>query len=209
MNGLRGAVLLIVLAALALGTAVPVASATSPAWIVAGKTLAPGATKALAETTTVTEIFTIKTSQWGVKCPSIKLFGSLIEGENIRKDNAMTLEGCEAIGAPTCKVPPIKLKPLTSTLEGTAGHFKLNFKPTSGTTVMAVNLSGSGCGGFGTLTVTGTMACNYPGVETEAQNHVLEFSLTSGTALKFGEEEVTLTGQDEFWLSSKESWGVA
>lgn len=185
------------------------ASASSPAWIVEGSALGSGATEAIAETTKVTQVFAIKTSKWGVECSAMKLPESLIEGERTRKDKAIRMESCISIGAPKCEVPTITLQPLTSTLEGTEGHYKLFFKPTSGTTVAKVNLSGSGCGGLGIVTVTGTMACNYPEVEFPAQNHVLEFSLSSGSALEWLGEVVTLTGHDEFWLASNKKWWVA
>jgi hypothetical protein len=185
------------------------ASATTPAWIVAGSPLASGATEAIAETTTVTEVFSIKSPEWGITCTTMKLPESLIEGERTRKDKSIRMENCKLIGVPTCKIATIPLEPLTSTLEGTSGAFKLKFSPTSGTTVASLNLSSAGCGSRGIVPVSGTMSCNYPGVETEGKNHVLEFSLTSGTELKEAGEPVTLTGRDEFWLASGKSWKVA
>lgn len=143
------------LAILALGATASTAVAISPHWVVAGKALAPGATEAIAESNTVTETFAIKTPKWGLECTSMKLSESFIEGENIRKDTVMNPESCKAVGFPSCK-PGLKLSSLTSTLEGTAGHYKLNFKPSSGTTVAIVTLAGAGCGELGKLVVTGT-----------------------------------------------------
>jgi hypothetical protein len=185
------------------------AQATSPAWTVEKVTLGVGMKENIAETTTVTEEFVIKGSTWGVKCPSVKFSAAFIEGEKTRKEKSIILEGCKAIGS-SCKVATIETEPLTSTLSGTVGHYKLNFKPTSGTTVATITLSGAGCPGA--LVVTGTMACNYPSVESEAVNHVLEFTATSGTELKREfektSEAVTLAGKDEFWLTSKKLWSV-
>lgn len=199
----------IVLAMLLLGAVTAsAASASSPAWIVEGKALAPGATEAIAESTKVTQVFSIKSGSFGVECPDMSLPESLIEGESTRKDKSFRMESCTVIGAPKCVAPTIALEPLTSTLEGTEGHYKLFFKPTSGTTVAKIKFSGSECV-LGTVTITGTMACEYPKVESPGKNHVLEFSLTSGTALKHGSENVTLTGDDEFWLTSGKEWWVA
>jgi hypothetical protein len=208
MNPSRRAVLAAVLAILALGATASVAVAASPTWVVNGKFLEPGATKAIAESTTVKENFSIRSSSWEVSCTSLKVPGSVIEGERTRRDPGMVLEGCAVSKPAKCTVSTIKFAPLTSTLEGTTGHFKLNFKPTSGTTVTTIKLSGAECI-VSSIEVTGTMACNYPGVETEAHNHILEFSLTSGSELKFGGGAVKLTGQDEFWLNPNELWGVA
>jgi hypothetical protein len=188
------------------------ASATTPQWIIEGKALS-GA-EPLAKSTTVTETFAIKTAVAGtslkVACTSMSLPSSKIEGERTRVDSPFEMEGCTFTGPPSCSVPAsFPLKSLTSTLEGTAGAFKLKFAPTSGSLVMTIAVSGAGCGIAGSLEISGTMSCNYPGVETEAVNHTLEFSLTSGTELKHGSEKVTLTGKDEFWLSTSKKWKVA
>ncbi len=216
MNFSRRASIPLVLALFALTAAfASSASATTPAWIVEGTPLAPGARESIAKTTNVTETFSIKTTVASVSvkvgCTSISLPKSLIEGERTRIDNPFEMEGCTVTAPAGCTIPggTFALEPLTSTLEGTAGSFKLKFAPTSGSTVMTVKVSGTGCAIAGSLAFKGTMSCNYPGVETEVKNHVLEFSLTSGTALKVGSEEATLTGKDEFWLASNKNWKVA
>jgi len=215
MNFSRRAATPIVLALLVLGAALASsASATTPAWIIAGSPLATGETAALAESTTVTETFAIKGVTagvaWKTQCTTMKLPKSTIEGERTRRDEPVRMEGCSLSGAAHCEVPStIEFDPLTSTLEGTAGSFKLKFVPSSGTEVVTVNISGTGCAITGPFIIKGTMSCNYPGVETEAINHVLEFSLTSGSELKHAGEKVTLTGKDEFWLASGLKWKVA
>ena len=217
MNRSRRSAIGLVLAALVVSALLASsASATTPQWIVEGKALEKGATEAIAKSTTVTESFSIKTTVAGVmlkvQCTNVTLPGSLIEGERTRKDNSFEMEGCSlASGPATCHVPAtIKLKPLTSTLEGTAGSFKLKFVPTTETEVMTITFSGAECPLTAVkLVIEGTMSCNYPGVETEQVNHVLEFSLTSGTELKRAGEKVTLTGKDEFWLTSSKKWKVA
>jgi len=215
MNCSRRAAIPLVLALLVLGAAfASSASATTPAWIVAGSPLAAGKTEPLAESTNVKETFAIKTKVAGasvkVECTGMSLPASLIEGERTRKDNPFEMEGCTFTGPASCTIPAtFPLKNLTSTLEGTAGAFKLKFVPASGTAVMSIAVSGAGCALAGEFVIEGTMSCNYPGVETEQQNHTLEFSLTSGTELKHGTEKVTLTGKDEFWLTSGKKWKVA
>jgi hypothetical protein len=191
------------------------ASATTPAWIAEGSPLGTGVTAEIAESTTVKEAFSIRTNAAGVmlkvECTQMSVPKSLIEGESTRKDPSLTMGNCALTTGPhTCSVPStITLEPLSSTLEGTAGSFKLKFTPTLSTTVMTITLSGAECILAGSFPVKGTMSCNYPGVETEGKNHVLEFSLTSGTELVHGTDKVTLTGKDEFWLKSGKNWKVA
>lgn len=182
------------------------ASAASPAWLVAGSPLATGETEAIAETTEVTRPFVIATALRAIECPSVKFEEAYIEGEKTRKEKAIILEGCTVPTQPSCTVATIKTKPLTATLEGTVGNYKLNFKPTSGTEVATITFSGSGCSG--SFVITGSMACDYPEVEEEKQKHILQFTASSGSKLKRGTEEVTLSGEDVFWLSSWKKWSV-
>src|ERR1700727_3147447 len=187
-----GRIVLVCLVALVVGGAAAVsASAASPAWTVEGKTLATGAKEAIAETTSVTESFVIKSKAWEVKCPTVKFKEAFIEGEKTRKEKSIVFEGCEAIGS-SCSITKIETEPLTSKLVGAKGAYKLEFSSSSGT-IMTVSLTGSGCPG--SVAVSGTMACNYPEVETEKKDHILEFTLTSGTKLKTGTEEVTVAGK--------------
>jgi hypothetical protein len=190
------------------------AAATTPQWIVEGSPLAAGAKEPLAESTKVTETFAIKSTVSGVSlkvaCTGMTLHGARIVGEQTRIDEHFKMEGCTFTGPPNCSVPSaIELESLTSMLEGSSGSFKLKFVPTVAGPVMTINISGAGCAIAGAFVVKGTMSCNYPGVETEAKNHLLEFSLTSGTELLHGTDKVTLTGKDEFWLTSNKNWKVA
>ena len=186
---------------------------TTPIWIIEGSPLSSGAEQPLAKTTNVTETFTIKTTVAGanikVACTGMALPHSLIKGESTREDLPFEMSGCAFSGPASCSMPSsFKLQSLTSTLEGTAGAFKLKFVPKAGSTAMKIPITGASCAIAGEMEVTGSMSCNYPGVETEAVNHVLEFSLTSGTELFFGSNKVTLTGKDEFWLSNSKKWKV-
>ncbi|HEY3829325.1 MAG TPA: hypothetical protein VGL57_09025 [Solirubrobacteraceae bacterium] len=183
------------------------ASAASPAWWVAG-TLLKG-TEAISETTTVTKAFSITANSYGVECGSVALEGASIEAEKTAKFKAIAFGGCKVLESSSCTVPTtIKTEPLTATLEGTTGHFKLNFAPTTmGKPLVVIKFSGAKCA-LETATLTGTMACNYPGVETEAIIHELEFTATSGSHLKEGSLEVKLAGIDDFWLTPEKKWSV-
>lgn len=200
---------LCLLAVSALSAIAASASAASPLWVVAGSPLKAGATLALAETTTVSNPFVIEAAGYGVKCESIQLEKSFIEGEKTSQ-TVIVMSSCKDLTQPNCAVATITTKPLTATLEGTTGKFRLNFKPTSGTEVTTVHFSGSECS-FASIPIEGTMACNYPKVETEAVIHELEFTATSGSKLKartIVTVEATLVGTDEFWLASGKKWSV-
>jgi hypothetical protein len=182
------------------------AAATSPAWFVAGKTLKTGEKEAVADTTSVKTAFVIKGSGFGVECKTVQLEKSSLEGEN--KGAATIVDShCTDITQEDCAVATIKTRPLSVLLEGTVKSLKLNFSPTTGKEVTTVNLSGGGC----TLTevrLEGTMACNYPGVETEAFEHELEFTAGSGTKLKAFGLVAEFTGLDGFWLASGKKWSA-
>jgi hypothetical protein len=183
------------------------ASAASPAWWVAGNPLATGATEAVAETTTVTEPFVIKAPGFKMECKSVKLEKGSIEGE--KTGNAVIIvTNCEVTTQPACIVGTITTKPLKLLLKGTSPNFKLNFEPVSGTEVATVHYSGSGCTLPASVVIAGSMQCNYPGVETEATEHVLEFTTGSGSKLELGGVSITFSGIDRFWLASNKKWSV-
>jgi hypothetical protein len=202
-------IVLCVLAMLALSAVVAsTASAASPAWWVTGKILKTGEKEAVAETTKVTTAFAIKGSGFGVQCPSVKLEKAYIEGENTGAVNSIVTSGCTDTAQPTCKVEnPINMKPLSVLLEGNTKSLKLNFTPITGKEVATINVSGSECGPT-KIVLEGTMACNYPGVETEATEHELEFTAGSGSTLKALGKTAELTGVDRFWLTSGLKWSA-
>jgi hypothetical protein len=198
---------LLLLAILAIGMLGVSASAqATPTWWVEGKALAASETEAIAETTNVLKAFVIKTPKLAIECTTVALEKSLVEGTKARTDQSMIIGGCKLVGVSGCTVAAIKSKPLSSVLEGTTGKLKLNFKPTSGTEVATVSISGTGCPG--SFVLTGTMACEYPGVETESVDHILDFSVESGSKLLVGEEKVVFSGEDEFWLELNLKWSA-
>jgi hypothetical protein len=185
------------------------ASAASPAWWRAGSPLKTGETAAIAETTEVATPFRVEIGSYGIQCDSVRLEGTFLEGEKTGKGHSIVLSGCTDLTQPSCEVATIKSAPLSLVLEGEKTEkFKLNFKPTSGTEVATVKISGSSCS-FSKIVLTGSMACNYPKVETEARVHELEFTTSSGTNLKAeGTLEAKFTGLDDFWLVSEKNWSV-
>ena len=84
----------------------------------------------------------------------------------------------------------------------------MTFAPAKGEPVARIELSGGECS-VTSVELTGTMACNYPGVESEAIDHELEFTTGSGSKLEALGGSVTLTGLDVFWLAlPKTEWSV-
>jgi hypothetical protein len=195
---------LLALAALATSSA----SAASPSWWVEGKLLEAKTAKVLAETTEVTTPFVIKATSFDVECNSVQLPKSFIEGEKTGQVN-LTIKGCKDVTQPACTIATIKSGPLNITLGGAMGAFKLTFAPAKGELVATIEASGKGCSST-SIPLTGTMACNYPKVETEATRHDLEFTTGSGTKLQFLKEEVTVAGNDMFWLEGapEPKWSV-
>jgi len=187
----------------------PAASAASPAWWVNGSLLGLGATDAVAEATTVKTAFTIKSTVVSGECKVIKVKEGDIEGEKKAAVQSLVFSECVDLTDPThCFTTGFSTKPLSIALEGTKGNLKLKFKPTTGTEVFTITVTGSSCTHAGTFHVTGTMTCTYPNVETEAERHELLFTNTSGSKLEVSGVELELVGDDLFWLSSKLNWSA-
>jgi hypothetical protein len=185
------------------------AAAESPAWWITGSLLKAKSTAAIAETTTVTTPFSVTTPAVGFQCGAIAAESAFIEGEKTAKGKSIVFKTCKITKPTTCSIPATdETLPLTATLEGTSKHFKLNFAPTTGKTLADIDFEGIECSIAGQKPLEGTMACNYPGVETESVDHLLEFTATSGSLLKLTGEEAVFTGLDEFWLASKSKWSV-
>lgn len=184
------------------------ASAASPAWWVAGSLLKSGEKASLAETTTVAKAFEFKTATFDVKCETVQLEEAFIEGEKTRSEHGVVFSGCKDIEQPECEVASIKTQPLTAVLSGTTGNFKLKFKPTSGTEIATITLVGEKCTFSISAKVTGEMNCNYKEVETEAIEHRLEFTPTSGSKIEIGGSKGEFIGTDVVRLASGKNWSV-
>lgn len=198
--------LLAVSAVSAIGVAT--ASAESPAWWVEGSPLPSGATEGVAEKTEVLKPFKATAGKITAECASARTRSALIEGEKKAAANALIFEECSTSTA-GCTVSPIETKPLSILLEGASKELKLDFTPASGKEIETISFSGSGCL-TSKLVLIGSMACNYPGVESETTLHLLEFTAGSGSKLEVAEtkEKAELTGLDRFSLASGKNWSA-
>jgi hypothetical protein len=167
-------------------------------------------TAELAETTKVVSNFKLEMHGEGIlftiECEGVKIKGAKIENANERSDPGDTFEKCLAVGKPECTVSASTAQPLKAVAEGTTGAFKLKFAPKTGTEIGKWTVSGSLCLEKGSYFADGTMDCNYKGVETEATEHPLEFTATSGSNVKVGgvSSKFTLTYEDK--LASGQKW---
>lgn len=184
--------------------AAPVASA-SPRWWVGEKLLAGEA--ALAEATNVTKPLVMKTSKFSFECKKVKIRNGVIESASSRKEKAEVFEEC-SVSTPECKLATTETKPLKATLEGSTGAIKLKFEPQTGTEIGTVEITGASCAIKGSYTISGTMVCNYNGVETESTEHPLEFTPTSGSEVKLNTLSAEFTGTDKVSLASGQMWSA-
>jgi hypothetical protein len=192
---------------------VSVASAAeTPEWWVAGSLLK--GSEALAETTKVTEPFRLPLTiehrvAATIKCGNVRLKNAQIENTNERSEEAVVYEKCEVEGMPTCEVKePVVTAPLKARLEGSTGAIKLRFKPKSGTEIATYHLSA--CGSLtGSFRASGEMICNYKGVETEKEEHPLEFTATSGSKVEVNGEPSEFSGTDVVHLASGKLWSAS
>ncbi len=53
------------------------------------------------------------------------------------------------------------------------------------------------------------MDCNYKGVETESEEHPLEFTATSGSKVEVNGKPSEFTGTDKVHLSSGKLWSAS
>jgi predicted house-cleaning NTP pyrophosphatase (Maf/HAM1 superfamily) len=191
--------------------AAPIASASEgPEWWV-GKSLLKGS-EPIAENTKVPTPFKLeahgeKVSPFVIECSELKVVGGAIESPNKRKEEALTFGKCIVVGQTGCTVATAKSKPLEAVLEGAVGAIKLKFKPQSGKEIATYVISGSPCTVDGSYQADGTMICSYEKVETESEEHPLEF-LSGGSKVEIGGVNANFTGKDEVHLSSKKLWSA-
>lgn len=185
------------------------AQAAEGTWWIAGSPFK--GTAELSETTSVTSNFKLEMHGKGIlftiECEGVKIKGAQIENGTERSDPSDGFEKCFAVGKPTCTVSSTVAKPLKAVIEGSTGAFKLKFAPKTGTEIASWTVSNCGAES-GTYLADGTMTCKYPGIETEAVEHPLEFSSTSGSSVTVGgvASAFTLTYSDK--LKSGQKWSV-
>lgn len=205
----RFVTLLVVLGTTALSAGLSAAAqAEENSWWVAGSPLK--GTAELAETTKVVSNFKLEMHGEGIsftiECEGVRLKGAQIENATERSDPGDTFEKCIAVGKPECTVAASTTQPLKAVAEGTTGAFKLKFQPKTGTEIGKWTVTGSLCKEKGNYLADGTMICDYKGVETEAAEHPLEFTATSGSKVTVGgvSSKFTLTYEDK--LASGQKW---
>lgn len=169
--------------------------------------------EAIAETTKVTEPFRLPLTiehrvAATIVCGAVRLKEARIENTNERSEEAVMYEKCEVEGKPACEVKePVVTAPLKARLEGPTGALKLRFKPKSGTEIATYHLSV--CGFLsGSFKASGEMICNYKGVETESEEHPLEFTSSSGSKVEVNGEPTEFTGTDKVHLSARKLWSA-
>jgi hypothetical protein len=187
-------------------------AAETPEWWVAGSLLK--GSEALAEETKVTTPFEIeahgeKVGKFIIKCEELRVKEGKIEGPNVRREEAVVFGKCGVVGEASCSVA-IKTKPLVAKLEGSPGAIKLKFVPESGTEIAKWTITGctSHTERNGSYEADGTMNCNYNGVETESEEHPLEFTATSGSKVEVNGKPSEFTGTDKVHLADRKLWSA-
>jgi hypothetical protein len=183
------------------------AAAEAPRWWVAGKLLS--GTSTVAEATNVTTPMTISTSGLTFECNKVRVKNGFIEGPGKVFDESEVFEECAVVGQPACSISTTESFPLKATLERVGEAIKLKFESQAAGNELAVfKINGASCTVKGTYKITGTMVCDYPGVETESLEHPLEFTTTSGSKVKIGALTATFTGTVKVWLASEQLWSA-
>jgi hypothetical protein len=187
-------------------------AAETPEWWVNGSLLK--GSEELAEETSVTTPFEIeahgeKIGKFIIRCEELKIKNGVIEGSNIRREESVVFGKCGVVGESSCKVA-IKTKPLVAKLEGSPGAIKLKFVPKSGAEI--ANWTITGCTAHternGNYEADGTMICNYKGVETESEEHPLEFTASSGSKVEVNGISSEFTGTDKVHLADRKLWSA-
>jgi hypothetical protein len=204
-----GTGLVVLLASFAVSAAVAQAA---PEWWVSGKVIAKK--EAIAGAPVVTQTIKFSNSKLTVACTVVKVIGGAIEPGN--KDNleSLAFSGCSVPSNSNCAVSAIETEPLGFPLQGEKGNIKLNFRPTTGSTiaVFTVTKVGGTCTEAGTHKITSGpksgMVCNYPSVETESLEHELAFGEGSGSELEMDGLKASMIGTYKFALASHSEWSA-
>jgi hypothetical protein len=190
------------------------AAATTPEWWVEGNPIAKEET--ISETVNLVKHFVITSAKATIECSGMSVKKGYIKSKTENGAEALVFKGCEAtVSKITCKVKnsggkaegAIETGPVSVTLENPKEEKednKLNFKPSVGesfATVEGTCLSKSEGG------LVGFMNCNYLKVETEADEHRLEFTEKS-SKITIGGEAAHFTGEAGITLSSNKLWSV-
>lgn len=191
------------------------ANAASPEWWVAG---APIAKEEPLNEATNAKRFVISNLETEIVCTGLKVKKGFIKSKTENGAEAFIFTGCEATVSKTttCSVNnkggktagTIETGPIAFKLENPKAEKednKLEFRPKAGETF--VTIEGS-CIPGKEASLGGGMNCNYPNVETEANEHRLEFSSTSGSSITLGGKSGSFIGEVDVTLTSKKLWSV-
>jgi hypothetical protein len=198
----------------------------TPKWWVE-KSLLVG-TEAIAEATKVVAPFRLTLTQEKghevgvVECTEVKVKGGVIEAPSSRSEKAVEFLGCKVLEPhsatenPNCKVVGRKIvtNELKANLIGPAGAEKLKFEEKAGKKELGkFEIEGASCSFKGSFKANGAMVCNYDEVETESEEHPLEFTKQSGSNVTLEgpaetnpQEGLTLT--DKVHLVSGKRWSA-
>ncbi|HXA53932.1 MAG TPA: hypothetical protein VNV37_03560 [Solirubrobacteraceae bacterium] len=204
-----------VLVAFVFGATAASASAASPEWWVAGKVIAKE--EPLNEATNAKR-FVISNTEAEIVCSGLKVKKGFIKSKTENGAEALLFTGCEATAGELskCKVQnsggkiegTIETAPIKFQLENPKEEKednKLEFRPKSGESFATIDGS---CLPKKEATLGGGMNCNYPSVETEANEHRLEFSSTSGSTITLAGKSASFIGEVDVTLKSKKLWSV-
>jgi hypothetical protein len=210
-------------------SAVASASASALTWKVGGVELAAGAKEEITEATEVTENFILKTAAVTIECGTVKDVGGFIEGTKANGAAHIDFSTCAVTSSSTkCEVKePIqagiaenaakteKAEGVVSLLEGVAGAGKVKFEPKKEiegkkvfTEIVIKSKLNQTCGVAKNAKVIGTATGNVV-TGVPALKQPLEFTKTSGSALKLGTEAAEFTGTVKLGLKSGSTWEVS
>jgi hypothetical protein len=216
MSKMRSMIILGLLAVFALSAATAAtASAASPEWWVAKEAIKTAET--ISEKTNVIRHFSISTSTSSIECSELAVKKGFIKNKEENSAEAFVFKGCTAtVGKTKCSVDDavtkiagtIETKPIAFKLENPAKEKednKINFKPKKGEEFATIEDS---CLEGSKEILSGSMVCAYPSVETEADEHRLNFNETSGSEIELGHEKAKFTGEVGITLTSAKLWSV-
>jgi hypothetical protein len=188
------------------------ASAAEPVWWVEGAPL-KGEEKVVAKATSA---LVVETKNRKIECTSFAMEPGVL-GEGNNNSGTAVLGGCVVPAEPTkCEIASsLKSEPLLFPLENVGGVIKLKFKPKTGEVILVVNVKNKGvetCESKGKFELKSKekagMICEYPSVETEKLEHLLDFTKLSGSEITFAGESAVFTANITFTLASGKKWSA-
>lgn len=191
-----------------------------PEWRVEAKVLKSGEKKTLREELKVKESFTMERSGgFAITCSKLHSEEGSIEGPNKGAATALVFTGCVP-NSGNCEIEKeeFKTNPVSVTLEESGENIKLKFVPVENSKheklfgIVTIKDKGvKSCAQAGKLEISGSVTAETETkkeAETEQLEHVVRFTTTSGSVLKFGGEEAKLTGNGTLALNPSVLWSA-